>query len=374
VSNYLYRRELHIAAHGFIVDLLREDGFLAEMLETENLFDIERVDSRWHESVVDTAVSLSDAAEIFSSAEDVESDKGLWEGQDVEDAFTTAASFTFSGEARGVAEQIYSDLRDRLLDRINEAGEFSESGTPLENETRKDGTEANLIISLEDGTKVFEINDGAFDLTAVEVHLGERVVRFPADDIREGRLDAADGFHPAVKAALDSFKETEEAEEAVKAAKAAVARAHLKAELAAATSDLLLPDTTPVAQGSNEEERLLLLWLQKGRGRTRGGYPLGHSYIDARCGNGLGMPEELDYVRLDHEVSARCPHLSGKYRPEIVKYFDEVHMGRRFSGVQSAQDIAEMLAKLGDEQAHPEVFLALASRAKSILAPKPKGP
>jgi hypothetical protein len=55
----------------------------------------------------------------------------------------------------------------------------------------------------------------------------------------------------------------------------------------------------------------------------RGGYPLGGSYIDARCGVGFGMPEQYEYISTDKKVAKQLPHLAGKYRKDVQKYYQD---------------------------------------------------
>ena len=56
---------------------------------------------------------------------------------------------------------------------------------------------------------------------------------------------------------------------------------------------------------------------------TRGSYPLGGSYIDARCGTGYGMPDQYEYVMTDRKVAKQLPHLAGKYRDDVIKYYQD---------------------------------------------------
>ncbi len=76
-----------------------------------------------------------------------------------------------------------------------------------------------------------------------------------------------------------------------------------------------------VEQGSQDELELLEEWLSLGKkAGTWGGYPLGRSYIDARCGSGHGMPDIKEFVDFDHEIAAKLPHMLGKRREAIEEY------------------------------------------------------
>lgn len=83
---------------------------------------------------------------------------------------------------------------------------------------------------------------------------------------------------------------------------------------------------SPVEKGSDDELSLIRLWLRMNErdAGMRGGYPVGSSYIDSRCGTGHGMPEVKDYVDFDHEFAQKVPWLSGKYRDVVQNRHDEL--------------------------------------------------
>ncbi len=77
-----------------------------------------------------------------------------------------------------------------------------------------------------------------------------------------------------------------------------------------------------VKPGTEDEKEILQEWLRINKNvGMRGGYPLGSSYIDARCGVGYGTPEQYEYVETDRKVAKQIPHLSGKYRKEVEEYY-----------------------------------------------------
>lgn len=79
-----------------------------------------------------------------------------------------------------------------------------------------------------------------------------------------------------------------------------------------------------VESGSEEEREILSEWLRLNREvGMRGGYPLGGSYIDARCGVGFGQPDQYEYVMNDHRVAKQIPHLAGKFRDAVREYFEK---------------------------------------------------
>jgi len=81
-----------------------------------------------------------------------------------------------------------------------------------------------------------------------------------------------------------------------------------------------LRDMEPeIEPGSIQEREQLSLWLRKSTEvGIRGGYPLGSSYIDSRCG--YCFTGDRWYINFDHEVASRLPHWAGKYRHEIKEY------------------------------------------------------
>ncbi len=79
-----------------------------------------------------------------------------------------------------------------------------------------------------------------------------------------------------------------------------------------------------VKPGSQEEKEILSEWIRLSKNvGTRGSYPLGGSYIDARCGTGYGMPDQYEYVMTDRTVAKQLPHLAGKYRDDVIKYYQD---------------------------------------------------
>jgi len=80
----------------------------------------------------------------------------------------------------------------------------------------------------------------------------------------------------------------------------------------------------PVTKGSQDEKYLIERWISLNeRAGMRGGYPVGSSYIDARCGTGHGQPDAKDYVDFDHEFAQQVPHLSGKNRSAVKEYYEK---------------------------------------------------
>ena len=79
-----------------------------------------------------------------------------------------------------------------------------------------------------------------------------------------------------------------------------------------------------VEKGSEEERLLLGKWIKMGQGLIVAGSPMGDSYLDPN----ITRPEELekksaDYVKLDHDAAEKLPHLKGRFRWDLEKYYRE---------------------------------------------------
>ena len=74
---------------------------------------------------------------------------------------------------------------------------------------------------------------------------------------------------------------------------------------------------------SSDEERLLLgRWIKKGQGLIVGGSALGDSYLDPN----VKRPDDVEersakYVQFDHEAAVKLPHLKGRFRWDLEKYY-----------------------------------------------------
>jgi hypothetical protein len=103
----------------------------------------------------------------------------------------------------------------------------------------------------------------------------------------------------------------------------------------------------PVEKGTRGELDIIRMWLSLAdkAGGFWGGYPLGQSYIDARCGSGHGMPDIKEFVDFDHEVREKVPWLAGKYRQDIQARFDEMIEASRPTGRVSYGAISKATSK-----------------------------
>ena len=83
----------------------------------------------------------------------------------------------------------------------------------------------------------------------------------------------------------------------------------------------------PLKKNSEYERTQITQWLRlNSTVGMRGGYPLGQSYIDARCGAGYDDDgEQANYVTFDRKTAKYLPHLRGKYRPDVIKYYKKTY-------------------------------------------------
>ncbi len=82
-----------------------------------------------------------------------------------------------------------------------------------------------------------------------------------------------------------------------------------------------------IEPGSEEEHILLARWIRRGRDLIVGTSSMGESYLDPnlkRDGEVQKLTE--DYVKFDHEVAIQLPHLKGRFRWDLEKYYRD-HFG-----------------------------------------------
>ena len=77
-----------------------------------------------------------------------------------------------------------------------------------------------------------------------------------------------------------------------------------------------------IEQNTDEERIMLGRWIKKGQGLIVGGSPLGDAYLDPN----IERPEDVQkksekYVEFDHDAGKQMPHLKGRFRYELEKYY-----------------------------------------------------
>ena len=72
-----------------------------------------------------------------------------------------------------------------------------------------------------------------------------------------------------------------------------------------------------------EEERLLLgRWIKRGQGLIVGTSALGDSYMDSNIKRDEDIQKKSeDYVEFDHQVAEELPHVKGRFRWDLEKYY-----------------------------------------------------
>jgi hypothetical protein len=79
-----------------------------------------------------------------------------------------------------------------------------------------------------------------------------------------------------------------------------------------------------IVPGSDEECRLLARWIKKAQGLIVASSAMGESFLDPKIKREEGVQKlSEEYVELDHKVAIELPHLKGRYRWDLEKYFRE---------------------------------------------------
>lgn len=77
-----------------------------------------------------------------------------------------------------------------------------------------------------------------------------------------------------------------------------------------------------IEPGSEEERRLLGKWIKMGRNLIVASSPFGESYLDPNIKREESVAARTEeFVKFDHEVVERLPHLKGKFRYALETYF-----------------------------------------------------
>lgn len=77
-----------------------------------------------------------------------------------------------------------------------------------------------------------------------------------------------------------------------------------------------------IEPGSDEERLLVGRWIKRGQGLIVGSSPLGESYLDPNIKRDEDVEQKSqEYVKFDHEVVEQVPHLKGRFRWDVEKYY-----------------------------------------------------
>jgi len=113
-----YDAEVRTEAVDFIDEML--DEFIEAMQNESDYFFEGDVEDRFFENVGDRSYTLTDAAFVIENSDNVETDSGLWEGQEPAEALETQAAFTFSNDVRSEVEEIYESVKSEYDEKYSE--------------------------------------------------------------------------------------------------------------------------------------------------------------------------------------------------------------------------------------------------------------
>lgn len=298
--------------------------------------DVEGLDAAHHETAVDRGYTLADAAWVLAEGENVETDSGLWEGMEPQDAVLAMAAHTFGNDVWATAEGFYGEIKEEVEAAMAFAT-WSAEGTEADPTRRR-------IFASEDGSVWSRLDrDGALKAALVMAPDGVRATVAAADAGEVRWTVDPIAVHPALKAVAEKLLAEGDGQvdgEIEKAARRGYAERAFERVQAG-------EEPEPLAQGSDDERVAIERWLTlKSKAERWGGYPLGECYIDARCGTGYGMPEILDYANFDRSLAKRAPHLRGKDENAVRAYLAETFARDEAISKDEPDFLAELLDRV----------------------------
>jgi hypothetical protein len=209
----------------------------------------------FHEDVVDRAYTLQDAAFIVENCDELEEDRGLWEGLEPIEAVKAQAAWSYGNDVHAEVKRLYEELFEKFEDIRDDLDDRHSELQAIQDDHAGSGPDGTL--TLEEDTELQSLGAALDELAADSAWQWL---------VNRGKLE-------------------------------------------------------PCVPGSDDEAFVLRTWLRLNeQAGLRGGYPLGGSYIDARCGVGYGMPDQKDYVDFDDMAGKRVPHLYGANREQVEAY------------------------------------------------------
>lgn len=256
-----YNADVEEDAVYFIID--NDESIKEAIIEESEFYDaMDDLDQAFHESIVDRAYTLQDAAYVIENCRNRESDSGVWEGQDMEDAMQTCAAFSYGNDVREDIEGFYDELKIAFEDEyeaVQDARREEMQNDPIVIKHVKECDGLDLDTFIEE-----------------EIELNE-------DELKQKAIDIV-------------------------------------------FSNFVCEHTVHQQEsGGRDEVYAIRRWLKlNGDAGMWGGYPVGSSYIDSRCGTGYSMPEIKNYVDLDRRIGIEFPELRNKNREQMKERLKEL--------------------------------------------------
>lgn len=149
MNTFEYRKQLDEEVIDFLKD--HSDDIRQSLVDGGNFDEYSGwMDSDFHSAFVDRAYSLKEAVDVLENCRNVETDSGLWQGQDAEAALSTQAAFSYGNDAR-------REIADYLESIKESYGELKESKDSLISDLDERISEA------EDQISEIEDSDGRGD-------------------------------------------------------------------------------------------------------------------------------------------------------------------------------------------------------------------
>ncbi len=77
-----------------------------------------------------------------------------------------------------------------------------------------------------------------------------------------------------------------------------------------------------IEPGTDEERLMLGQWIKRGQKLIVGTSSLGEAYLDPNVKRDEEVQKQSEeYVEFDHQVAEDLPHLKGKFRWDLEKYY-----------------------------------------------------
>lgn len=216
----------------------------------------------FHEEVTDRAYSIEDAAYVIANCENEETDRGMWEGLEMDRAMQACAAYSYSNDVWAEVESQYEGL----------LGEF----------------EPSYLVVDKDGNR----------------HDGCKEADFGEEEDAQGYIE--NDIEPEDREGLEVIEGRGNIDEV--------------------WQDWVNDNTvSEIETGGKDELFALQRWVKlNAKSGMWSGYPLGGVYIDARCGTGYSMPDVKDFYDQDRITRLQLPSMRGKYLEAVKERIEEL--------------------------------------------------